>query len=127
MLLRLSDKLVDRWSLTPGNDDRPVRPFPYTWNLTALEAGMNAPVILGTEEFTLFTVVLSRGWESPFGEFLGDFENRVGRLLEDVRFPGRLKLKAFTITKLTDQRLIKFGNHLATTVRGIHGLADALC
>jgi hypothetical protein len=84
-------------------------------------------VILGTEELTLFTVVLPRAWESSFGDFLSDLEIRVARLLEDARFPGSLKLTAFTITKLTDQRFIQFGDHLATAVRGINGLADALC
>ena len=126
MLLRVSDNLADRWSLACDQDDRPVRPFPYTWNLTAVDVGMYSPVILGTEEFTLFTVLLPRAWMCVFADSLSEFENRVAGLLEDVQFPGSLSFKAFTVTKLADQRLVRFGNFLAKELESLRGLADTL-
>lgn len=103
MLLRLSNTLLEHWSVAYEADDRPVRRFPKTWSFTAFAADSEAHVVLAIEEYTLFTILLPHAWVGSFGDALIEFEDRVSRLLYNARFHGGFQTIGFAITSLRDR------------------------
>lgn len=126
MLLRLSNTLLENWSVAYEADNRPVRRFPQTWCFTAFAADSEAHVVLAIEEYTLFTVLLPHAWVNSFGDALIEFEDRVSGLLYNARFHEEFQIVGFAITRLTDQRIASHAEHVASRLRGSPGLIEEL-
>ena len=126
MLLRLSNTLLEHWSVAYEADDRPVRRFPQTWSFTAFAAGSEAHVVLAIEEYTLFTILLPHVWTGSLGDALIGFEDRVSELLYNARFHEGFQTVGFAITKLTDQRIASHAEHVTSAVRGSPELIEEL-
>ncbi len=90
----------------------PVRPFPLTWNLDVFPRGRQQLIVLATEEYTLFSLLLgvSRGRSIPI--FQEAFRSRLRNLLENIGWWQLPFLPMFTFAKRGNRSIIGSQNEL---------------
>ena len=112
MLLRVSAKFQRQFACAPDKGDAPVRPFPQTWNLDFLALGRAQLLILASEEYSLFSVLIPTGRSRNLQHFNAPFRERLGQLFEDIRFWDLPDLNQVTFCRRTDRRIIGSQNDL---------------
>jgi hypothetical protein len=99
--------------------DPPVRPFPQTWNVDLISNGPRQLIVLASEEFSLFTILVPTGRERNMNKFLEGFRERLLQLFEDIRVHSadRPNLNQFTFVGRTDKKIIGSQNDLIYNAR----------
>src|SRR5256885_6212108 len=85
MLVRASAKFRRQYSCALDKRDPPVQPFPQTWNLDVLSHGRSQLLVLASEEYTLFSLLVPTGRARNSESFLIPFRLRLLQLFENVR------------------------------------------
>jgi hypothetical protein len=114
MLIRASAKFRHQYRCTVDNCDLPVRPFPQTWNLDVLSHGRSQLLILASEEYSLFSVLIPTSRARSFDAFMTAFRERLLQLFENfrIRSADRPDLNQVTLVGRTDRRIIGSQNDL---------------
>src|SRR5438105_12750642 len=84
MLIRASAKFRRQYSCALEKRDPPVQPFPRTWNLDVLSHGRSQLLVLASEEFTLFSLLVPTRRVRNSESFLTPFRERLLQLFENV-------------------------------------------
>jgi hypothetical protein len=120
MLIRASAKFRRQYSCTlDGRRDPPVQPFPQTWNLDVLSHGRSQLLVLASEEYTLFSVLVPTGRVRNADSFLTPFRERLLQLFENVRIrlAAQPDLGSVTLVGRTDRKIIGSQNDLLFMTR----------
>jgi hypothetical protein len=119
MLFRASAKFRRQYSCALEKRDPPVQPFPQTWNLDVLSHGRSQMLVLASEEYTLFSVLVPTGRVRNSESFLIPFRERLLQLFENVRirFADRPALGPVTLVGRTDRKIIGSQNDLLFMTR----------
>jgi len=94
--------------------DPPVQSFPLTWNLDVLRQGRSQLLVLASEEYTLFSLLISTGSMRNWNSFLTLFRGRLLQLFENVRIRSADLPDLGPVTRVgrTDRRIIGSQNDL---------------
>jgi len=94
--------------------DPPVRPFPQTWNVDLISNGPRQLIVLASEEFSLFSILVPTGRARNVKTFLDAFRERLLQLFEDIRIHSadRPDLNQFTFVGRTDKKIIGSQNDM---------------
>jgi len=119
MLIRASVKFRRQYRCIAEAPDPPVRPFPQTWNVDLLSNGRNQLVVLASEEFSLFSVLIPTGRARNVNAFLKAFRERLLLLFEHARIHSadRPNMEQFTFVGRTDQKIIGSQNDMMQNLR----------
>jgi hypothetical protein len=119
MLIRASAKFRQQYHCVVEDRDPPVRPFPQTWNVDLLSNGRSQLVVLASEEYSLFSVLIPIGRARNVNAFLNAFRERLLQLFENARIHSadRPHLELFTFVGRTDQKIIGSQNDFMHNVR----------
>jgi len=114
MLIRASAKFRRQYRCVTGETDLPVRPFPQTWNVDLISNGPRQLVVLASEEFSLFSILVPTGRERNVNKFLEGFRERLLQLFYDARIHSadRPDLDQFTFVGRTDKKIIGSQNDM---------------
>ena len=114
MLFRASAKFRRQYSCALEKHDPPVRPFPQTWNLDVLSHGRSQILVLASEEYTLFSLLVPTGRTRNLHSFMTPFRERLLQLFENVRIRSadRPDLGPVTLVGRTDRKIIGSQNDL---------------
>jgi hypothetical protein len=114
MLLRASAKFGRQYSCPLERREPPVQPFPLTWNLDVISHSRSQLLVLASEEYTLFSLLIPTGRARNPDAFLTVFRERLLELLENVRIrAGDLPdFGPVTLVGRTDRRIIGSQNDL---------------
>jgi hypothetical protein len=98
-----------------------VKPFPQTWNIDVLANGRSQLLVLASEEYSLFSVLIPTGRQRNVNVFLDIFRERLLELLENFRIhlAHRPDLNQFSFSRRTDPRIIGSQNDLLYGLRYI--------
>jgi hypothetical protein len=119
MLIRTSAKFRRQYRCAIEETDPAARPFPQTWNVDLISNGPRQLLVIASEEFTLFSVLVSTGRGRNMNMFLEAFRERLLKLFEDtgIHSGGRPDLNQFTFVGRTDKRIIGSQNDLIYLAR----------
>jgi len=127
MLIRTSGKFRRQYRRAIDETDSPVRPFPQTWNVDLIGNGPRQLIVLASEEYTLFSILVLTERGRNTNIFLDAFRQRLLQVFEDTRIHSadRPDLNQFTFVGRTDKRIIGSQNdliylarcHLAETIQ----------
>src|SRR6266699_504351 len=114
MLIRASAKFRRQYSCTLEERDPPVRPFPQTWNLDVLSHGRSQLLVLASEEYSLFSLLVPISRVRNLESFMTPFRERLLQLFENVRIRSadRPDLGPVTFVGRTDRKIIGSQNDL---------------
>ena len=105
MLLRMSGRFQRHFSCSFDAGTPPVLPFPQTWNIDLFRHGREL-VVLASEEFSLFTLLIPIKGTRSLETFFAPFRERLERLFENIRLWEKPDLTAFTLSRRTDRKVI---------------------
>ena len=108
MLIRTSAKFRQQYRCAVEQADPSVRPFPQTWNVDLIRNGPQQLLVLASEEFSLFTILVPTGRARNATSFLEPFRERLLDLFENMRIRSadRPDLDLFTFLGRTDKKII---------------------
>ena len=111
MLLRISEKFGRHYRLKSLEREEPPRPFPLTWNVD-LRAWGKQLLVLATEEYTLFSVLLAMNRARSVEAFQEAFRGRLKQLLENIGWWQLPHLPMITFAKRQNRSIIGSQNDL---------------
>jgi len=108
MLFRTSAKFRRQYSCAIEEGDPPVQPFPQTWNLDVLSHGRSQLLVLASEEYTLFSLLIPTSRGRNLSAFMTPFQARLLELFENVRIRSadRPDLNQLRLVGRTDRKII---------------------
>ena len=112
MLLRVSAKFHQQYSCDIKRGEAPVRPFPQTWNFDLLAHGRGQLLILASEEYSLFSVLIPANRSRDLECFLTPFRERLIELFGYVRLWNHPDLSEVTFSGRSNRRIIGSQNDL---------------
>src|ERR1700746_3270299 len=114
MLFRASAKFRRQYSCAFEKRDPPVQPFPQTWNLDVLSHGRSQMLVLASEEYTLFSVLVPTARIRNINSFMTPFRARLLQLFENVPIcsADQPDLGLVTLVGRTDRKIIGSQNDL---------------
>ena len=91
-----------------------MQPFPQTWNLDILSHGRSQLLVLASEEFSLFSLLVPTCRVAILNSFMTPFRERLLQLFENVRIRSadRPDLSQVTLVGRTDRKIIGSQNDL---------------
>ncbi len=119
MLIRASAKFRRQYRCAIEKTDLPVGPFPQTWNVDLISNGLRQLLVIASEEYTLFSVLVPISRSRNLNTFLDGFRQRLLQLFEDagIHSADRPDLTQFTFVGRTDKRIIGSQNDLIYLAR----------
>jgi len=119
MLIRTSGKFRQQYRCSVEEADPTVRPFPQTWNADLISNGPRQLLVLASEEYTLFSVLVPISRGRNLNIFLNAFRERLLQFFEDVGIHSadRPDLNEFAFVGRTDKRIIGSQNDLIYLAR----------
>jgi hypothetical protein len=119
MLIRASAKFRRQYSCALDKRDPPAQPFPQTWNVDVLSHGRSQLLVLASEEYTLFSLLVPTGCARNSESFLNPFRLRLFQLFENLRIRSadRPDLGPVTLVGRTDRKIIGSQNDLLFMTR----------
>src|SRR6185369_5011572 len=108
MLFRTSAKFRRQYSCALETGDPPVQPFPQTWNLDVLSHGRSQLLVLASEEYSLFSLLVPTSRVRNLISFMTPFRELLLQLFENVRIRSadRPDLNQVKLVGRTDRKII---------------------
>ncbi len=125
MLIRASAKFRRQYSCAVEKRDPPVQPFPQTWNLDILSHGRSQMLVLASEEYSLFSLLIPTSRARNLESFFTPFQERLVELFDIVGIHSahRPDLNQVTVVGRTDRKIIGSQNDLVFMTQ--HFLRDS--
>ncbi len=119
MLIRASAKFRRQYSCALEKREPPVQPFPQTWNVDVLSYSRTQVLVLASEEYTLFSLLVPTDRARNPESFLASFRERLLQLFENIRIRSadRPALDPVTFVGRTDRKIIGSQNDLLFMTR----------
>src|SRR5262249_1568159 len=114
MFIRTSAKFRRQYGCAVEETDPPDKPFPQTWYVDLFSNGPGQLIVLASEEYSLFTILVATGRARNLDTFLNPFRERLLQLFENFRIHSAdcPDLDQFTFAGRTNKRVIGSQNDM---------------
>lgn len=117
MIFRASAKFQKHFRCEVDTPERLVRPFPQTWNLDIFRHRNSQLVVLASEEYSLFSMLLPLTLSRNINQFYEAFQQRFLGLLENIRYREQPDFSSIRICARNDRRIIGSQNEFIFIAR----------
>jgi uncharacterized protein DUF6933 len=112
MLMRISEKFRRHYRPNAVEREIPPRPFPLTWNIDLLPWNRSQIIVLASEEYSLFSLLMGLSRKRSVETFQDAFRERVRQFLDNIRWWQLPYLPMFTFSRRQNRSIISSQNDL---------------